>query len=288
MRITNQMLQQSALRDLRADLERLARSQHRAASGRRIDTMSDDPVDATRIMGMDSDLRDLERFRRNAMSASTRLSAEDVVLTTVRDLIGRAKRLAISAGSLPPGDPERDMALAEAQLIRQQLISLGNTRVGNEYIFGGGQTTAAPFQPDGTYVGDLTPHRAQINDGVFMDTTHPGAPVLTDALQAIQDLEIVLQGGGGTSLDATLASLDAAGDQALTAQGIVGSRLREIAQNGEHLDRRSVDLLDSRQALREADPAESLLAVASSQAAIERAYAAVGKVLSTSLVDFLR
>jgi flagellar hook-associated protein 3 FlgL len=235
MRITNQMLQQSALRDLRANLDALARSQHRAASGQRISTMSDDPVDATRVMGMDAQLRDLEQFRRNATSANTRLSTEDVVLGSVRDLISRAKELAISARTLAPGDPERASALSEVQLIRQQLIALGNTQVGNDYIFGGAQTTAPPFQPDGTYVGDLTVRRAAIDNGVFVDVNHAGQPLFTDALQAVSDLETALQSGSANAIGATLTGLSAAGDQALTRPLAGGLILEAHACHGERL-----------------------------------------------------
>lgn len=288
MRITNQMLQQNAVRDLRGTLEALARARQEAATGRRVQTVSDDPVDAARIMTMDADLRQIEQFRRNGVAATTKLSAEDVVLDTVRELLQRAKNLAISAATLPVGDPQRDTALAEVQLIRQQVISLGNTRVGNEYIFGGGQTTTPPFQPDGTYVGDLTVRRTAIDERVVVDTSHPGAPVLTDTLGALQNLELELQTGSQAAIQGTVAALTAAGDAALTAQAVVGARLREIAQTGESLDRRAVGLLDTRQSLRDADPAESLLALAAAQSALERAYAAVGRAMQISLVDYLR
>jgi flagellar hook-associated protein 3 FlgL len=288
MRITNQMLQQSTLRDLRVRLEAVARARQQAATGRRVETMSDDPVGATRIMSADSELRQIDQYRRNGASATTRLTAEDVVLESVREVLRRARNLAVSASTWPVGDPQRDAAIAEIQLIRRQIISLGNTRVGDEYIFGGGQTTAPPFLADGTYVGDLTVRVTAIDDQVMMDTSHPGAPVLTDALAALESLESELQTGDQTSIEATTAALDWAVDQALTAQAIAGARLREIEQTAEGLSRRAVGLLDARQAIRDADPAESLLELAAAQAALERAYSAVGKVFETSLVDYLR
>lgn len=288
MRITNRMIQQSTLRDLGLGAEALARAQRRAASGRRIETLSDDPVDATAIMRIESGLRDVDQFRRNAAAARTRLSAEDAVLTNVRELLGRAKALAIASSSLDPADPARLAALAEVRLIREQVVSLGNTRIGGEYIFAGGQTTAPAFQPNGTYAGDFNVRRAALNESVTVATNDPGAPVLSDSLVALADLELELQSGNSTTIQATLAGLVAAQDNVLVKQAEVGARLRQIEDVSAGLAQRAAGMLDHREAMRDVDPAEAIVQVTAAQSALERAYAVVSRVLSASLVDYLR
>jgi flagellar hook-associated protein 3 FlgL len=279
---------QNALRSLRGNLETLAAAQQEAATGRRVNKLSDDPVDASQIMRIEAQLRDVDQFQRNAAAATTRLSAEDAVLTTVRELLDRAKSIAIATSGLPSGDPLKDAALAEAIQIRDQLIALGNTKVGNDYIFGGAQTTQAPFLPDGTYVGDTNVHMAELDDNVLAPTNHTGDQFISGAIQAVVTLTQELQLNNVFSIQAAVNDLATAAQEALQAQTEVGSRLLQIKQAGQGLARRVNTLLDQREGLRDADPAVSLLKVTTAQNALERAYAVVAKVFSTNLLDYLK
>jgi flagellar hook-associated protein 3 FlgL len=288
MRITSHTLLQNALRSLRGNLETLAAAQQEAATGRRVNKLSDDPVDASQIMRIEAQLRDVDQFQRNAAAATTRLSAEDAVLTTVRELLDRAKSIAIATSGLPSGDPLKDAALAEAIQIRDQLIALGNTKVGNDYIFGGAQTTQAPFLPDGTYVGDTNVHMAELDDNVLAPTNHTGDQFISGAIQAVVTLTQELQLNNVFSIQAAVNDLATAAQEALQAQTEVGSRLLQIKQAGQGLARRVNTLLDQREGLRDADPAVSLLKVTTAQNALERAYAVVAKVFSTNLLDYLK
>jgi flagellar hook-associated protein 3 FlgL len=288
MRISTYMMQQQMLRGLGRSLDSLARAQQDAATGRRVRTLSDHPVDASQIMRIDSHLRDIDQFNRNAAAAQTRLSAEDVVLTAARDLVSRAKNLALSGATESPSDPLRLAALAELRQIRDQLVSLGNTRIGDEYIFGGAQTQSPPFRADGAYLGDDTIRMAEIDDQVIVPTNHSGGWMFGPAFQALDALEQELQTGTSASIQGLAADLDTADRQMLYSQTEVGSRQREIESALEHLARRSNDLLDRREVLRDLDPAEAVAKVLAGQTALERAYAMVGRVLSTNFLDYLR
>jgi len=287
MRIASQLLYRSALRGLERNLAALARAQEEVATGRRVRTVSDDPVAASQIMRLDAHLRDIEQFQRNATAASTRLSTEDVVVTTARDLMQRARGLALSGATQSPDDPLRQAALADLRQIREQLVSLGNTRLGNEYLFGGAQTTSPPFLADGTYVGDATVRVAQIDDQVTIDTNHTGNALFQQAFQALDALETELETGTQASIQDCVGALAAAGQVLLAAQTEAGARMGAIQATSEHLARRSDDLTGQLESLRDVDPTEAVTRLLAAQTALERAYAAVGKVLSTNFLDYL-
>ena len=288
MRVSSRMFQDSALRSVRDHLETLARLQEQAATGRRIRTVSDDPGAATQIMRSEAEVRDFEQFRRNGMEATTRLATEDVVLTSARDLLRQARGLAISVASRNPADPERQAMVAAIEQLRQQLVAYGNTRLGNEFIFGGASTTAPPFQPDGTYVGDDIVRLVEVDRGVLMPTNHIGDGIFSSALQGLADLEQELQTGTQASIDAVVSGLQAAEDQMVLAQSETGTRRQQISIASDSLARRTANLLDQRDGLRDVDPTEAAIKVVTAQSALERAYAAIGKVLSTNLLDYLR
>jgi flagellar hook-associated protein 3 FlgL len=288
MRVSTRMFQDSALRSIRGNLETLARLQEQAATGRRVRTVSDDPGAATQIMRAEAEVRDFEQFRLSGVVASTRMGTEDVVLTSARNLLKQASGLAVGVAGRDPSDPQRQAMAAAIEQLRQELVAYGNTRVGNEYIFGGASSTSPPFQPDGTYVGDDVVRQIEIDRGVFMPTNHSGDSVFSSALQGLADLEQELRTGDQASINAALNDLQSAGDQFVLAQSETGTRLQQISATTTSLAQRTANLLDQRDALRDVDPAEVSVKVVVAQSALERAYAAIGKVLSTNLLDYLR
>ncbi len=287
MRITNQMMQSTLVRDLRAQAEMLQRSQREAGSGRRVSTLSDDPVDAAEIIRLEATARNIDQYRRNGRSASVRLSAEDVVLTTVRDLIAEARRLAMAVDDSDPSDPHRQSAVRQIAALREQIVALGNTRVGNEFIFGGAKTGGAPFLPDGTYAGDLNVRRVELDDGMLVEVNHSGSRLFQGALDGLAALAAALAGTEPAAVGVAIGDLAAAENEVLSAQAEVGGRLRQIQETDRHLLVRTNDLLDRRDAMRDVDPAEALLRVSGAQQALERAYAVAARVLQSSILDRL-
>lgn len=287
MRISDRYQQQQALRAVRAQVEQLARAQDEAITGRRVRTLSDAPADATIIMRVSGTLRDIDQYRRTGTEVTTRLSAEDAVLTSTTKLLDQVRQIAL-AGTGQTGDAGlRRAAIDEVSRIFDQLVSLGNTQVGNEYIFGGSQTGTPPFLADGSYAGDANLRQAEIDSGLVVEVGHAGDDVFGASLAAVQDLLQELQSGVPSSPGATVA-LNAAKQGVLGVQGESASRIAQVRDTSEYLGRRAAILLDQREALRDADPAESLLRVTVLQSAMERAYAVLGKVMSTHLTDFLR
>jgi flagellar hook-associated protein 3 FlgL len=286
MRISDRMIQMNTMSGLRMNQARLAEAQRHAASGKRVERLSDDPVDAARAMRMQGQLAGIDQFKRNAVSATTRLATEETALKAARDVMSRARKLAISVTSDDPADPTRAAALQELTFLRDQLVSLGNTRIGDERIFGGG-ATAPPFLADGTYVGGPIVHNVQVDEGVSVPTSHPGT-IFNDAFQAINQLMTSLQAGPATGISATVQPLAAAEEGLLGKEAEAGARQRQIDSTMTQLGSRQQLLLDRSQAILDADPAESLLKVQAATQSIEQAYAVAQRTMSLNIVDWMR
>jgi flagellar hook-associated protein 3 FlgL len=233
-------------------------------------------------------LRDIEQYRRNATSANLRLSAEETALEAIQELLDRATEIAHRVASGQADDPTRQSALAEVEEIQDQIISMANTRLGNEYVFGGARSTQPPFEPDGTYVGDSTVLRVEIDEGLYLPVNHTGDDLFSDALKALDDLSSQVLAGGPDDLRQVVTDLESAQRRVLTAQTEVGVRQGQIKSVMEGLARRSANLQDHLEAVRDADPTESVIKLITMQTALERAYEAISRVLSTDLTDHLR
>lgn len=286
MRISDRMIQMNTMAGLRTNQARLAEAQRHAASGKRVERLSDDPVDAARALRIQGQLAGIDQFKRNGVSATTRLSTEETALKASRDVMSRARKLAIGISSDDPADPTRAAALQELTFLKDQLVSLGNTRVGDERIFGGG-VTDPPFLPDGTYVGGPVVHDVQIDEGVNVPTSHPGT-IFNDAFQAIDQLMSALQAGPSSGISASVQPLVDAEKGLLGHEAEAGSRQRQIDATMSQIGSRQQLLLDRSQAIMDADPAESLLKVQAATQAIERAYVVAQRTMSLNIVEWMR
>jgi flagellar hook-associated protein 3 FlgL len=287
VRITSQMMIQSAMRGLRYNLELMAQAQVEATTGRRVSTVSDSPIDAAKIMEVNAQISDLDQYRKNGIAAGVRLSTEDSVLTAVHDLIVRAKSIGMDASTVGADDPGRQTALAQLAQIREQILSLGNMKLGTEYIFGGSMTMMPPFQTDGTYIGDGQSRLVEIDRGVTTETNHAGSPLFTDVLESLDELYASLSSNSTGDTQEAIGKLEASGIRVLTAQTEVGVRQQVIKDVSTRITTRTAEMLDQLSGLRDADPTEASVRVLAAQAALERAYSVIGRTLSTDILKYL-
>jgi flagellar hook-associated protein 3 FlgL len=286
MRITDRMIQMNTMSGLRANVARLNDAQRRATSGKRIETISDDPVDATQAMRMQAQIGNIDQYKRNATSATTRLATEQTVLQASRDLLSRARALAISVNATDPADPSRASALEQLKVLQEQLVSLANTRVGDERLFGGGETNP-PFQADGSYVGGTSTHDVRIDDGVTLTTSHTGA-IFAATFQAMDQLKTALTSGTPADIAATVTPLANAEEGLLAVEAQNGGRQQQVDLSVKQLGSRQAMLLDRMQVLTDVDPTEAMLKVTASTQALERAYAVAQRTLSVNIMDYMK
>jgi flagellar hook-associated protein 3 FlgL len=288
MRITNLMIQKNLMSGLRGRMTAIAKASSEASTGHRVNTVSDDPVDAAQIMRMQAQVGDIQQYQRNGIYATTKLSVEDTAISSLRATLATAKGIAMATTSADPNDPSRKAALNQALTLRDQLVSLGNTKVGDQYIFGGDNSTTPPFQSNGNYVGNTGSQQVEITSGVTMPTTHAGQPLFTDPIASVNELILQLQSGTPDQIGASVTTLEASMQTALQTQSDVGARMQAVKDTGTQLAAQSSALLDRRDALMDVDPAQAIVALQQEQGALTQAYAVIGRVMQTTLTDYLK
>jgi flagellar hook-associated protein 3 FlgL len=288
MRISDRFQQHQTLARLRVQSDQLQRAQARVTTGVKVQTLSDDPVAGAVLMRLGGALRDVDRFQRNGAEATTRLQTEDAALTSVIKLLDQARSLAMDGASQSADLPTRQGLAAQVKQVYDQVVALGNTTLGDEYIFAGGKTGQPAFAPDGTYAGDGTVRQVQLDSGEVMDVSHPGDQVFGAALTALNGLMQQLQSGSPGASSVSVDALSAARLGIQQVQNGSAARLAQVRTSAAALTRRATVLQDQRDELQVADPTESSVVLVSLQNAMERAYAAISKVLTTHLTDFLQ
>ncbi|NOT33854.1 MAG: hypothetical protein HOP12_06760 [Candidatus Eisenbacteria bacterium] len=288
MRISRPSGTTQLLADLRMRSARFARAQQEAVSGLRILTPSDDPVGSATLARIESRVAEIEQFRRNGVSARVSLEAESGALHAAREVVLQARELARGATGLAPGDPLRAQIVQQVQLLRQELVSLGNTRMGDDFLFGGTASTAPPFLADGTYQGNLGTREAEVDDGTRVVVRRNGQPGFGAAIQALVDIETQVTSGDGTAINTAATAADQAARGLLGLESDAGSRIATVERAANRIATEQSTLLTRRDAIRSVDPAEAAVRLRTEQQALEQAYAVTARALELNLLDFLR
>ena len=301
MRITSNMIAAQQMTALQSNIALLQQANERVTTGKRINQASDDPAASMSVMNAGSALRALEQYQNNVKRASNRINLEDQVLSQIGDLITRAKELAVAQSSATASDSTRKIANDEVRQLFQQVVDLGNTKFGSEYLFGGDKSDAAPFAATGS-AGTLdytttTPQGQRsinIGDGQTIAPTHDGKQVFIDTgvLDAMKDLAHALDPSsptyGNAGISAAMATLDTAFDAVQGVVGDTGAMGTRLDTAGQNLDALKSNLTTFKSDLEEIDVETAMTELTNRQIAYQAALLATAKVTGLSLVDYLK
>lgn len=153
----------------------MADLQNQAATQKRINKPSDDPLASARVLGARTEERGNTQFIKNINNARSFLEFSDQSLGELSDILVRAKELAISQANDASGNAESRMVTAsEVEQIYNQVVQIGNRKLGERFIFGGYKTQTTPFNPAGEYFGDDGDMKIQTHKDSFVAMNIPG------------------------------------------------------------------------------------------------------------------
>ncbi len=178
-RISTAGAYQLALSTMLAKQAGLSHTQQQLASGQKLVTAKDDPVNAGTAVGLDRALAELERFGENANLLQNRLNLQEGVLAQAGERLARVRELTIQANNASLSSDDKKAITAELKVIRDELVGLANSQDGSgRYLFGGTADDRAPFTQSGgniTYNGDQTQRRVEIAPDHLVADTMPGS-----------------------------------------------------------------------------------------------------------------
>ncbi len=289
MRISTANLQQRVLRDLQLGLAQLDQARESASSGKRVLRASDDPVATAQILRTDRDLRAIDQYQRTIGSVRTRLDTEEAVLDQVTDILSRARELAVAQGTASATAESRTITALEVDRLLEQVVALGNTRVGNEFLFAGTATGTAPMQAGGVYVGDTTTRRAEIGAGVLVPLPHHGQElfITSGTVAGLTALRDALNANDQPAIMAAIGGLDSAFDRTQGFVADIGARTRQLDSMAVSHESTSANVLLQRSGVQDVSLEEVTIRMVGLQTTIQAALLAANRVLTTSLADRL-
>ena len=138
MKISTSFLFDRATERMSGIQNKLATTQAQLATGKQVLSPSDSPDKAAAIQRLRGEIDRQDSHLRTLHVAMGRYTAEETALTAANDLLIRFKELGVQAANDTLGLDDRKAIAVELKALRDQLLTLGNTRddSGN-YIFSG-------------------------------------------------------------------------------------------------------------------------------------------------------
>ena len=317
-RVTNSMMVMNFNRNLNAANKQMMKYQSQLATNQRIVRLSDDPVGVIKTVSARARLADIDQFKRNISDAQAWMTQSETALVEINEILKRVRELAVQAASDALDAGGRAAIGYEIAQLRDQVITVANTTLGDKFIFGGYNVTKAPFEAE--LDADGKPTGEVFFNGEPM--VYGGAGSLDD-LNAAVDYEIGvsnvfkvgMEGVGvmGIGEESNIFFLlnqfynelnDPASnhenlkefiDRAQEMQDEVLSQLSEIGGRMNRLDmmqeRYGQDTLNYTKMLSDVadlDQAEATMWFSMQEAVYRAALAVGGRVLPATLMDFLR
>ncbi|MBC8062825.1 MAG: flagellar hook-associated protein FlgL [Clostridiaceae bacterium] len=146
MRITNQMLSNNFLSDMRNNLENLETLQQQMSSGKEIRKPSDDPFKVSRAMQLTTDINANKQFNSNISDTSNWLDTTDSALGQVGEVFQRVRELLVSAGNAGYGPTQQKAIKDEINSKIGEFTQIMNTNFNGQYIFGGSRANVKPLE----------------------------------------------------------------------------------------------------------------------------------------------
>ncbi|HHW36007.1 MAG TPA: flagellar hook-associated protein FlgL [Bacillales bacterium] len=145
MRITQNMLTNSNLSYISKNYERLGKLQDQINTGKKITRPSDDPVVAMKGMRYRSQLVEVKQFYRNLTEGFIWMDNTDAALEETTQILNRVRELTVQASNDSYDPVARGNIAKEIEQLQQHLVSIANTKIGDNYIFNGTDTAKLPI-----------------------------------------------------------------------------------------------------------------------------------------------
>ncbi|MEE9145046.1 MAG: flagellin [Candidatus Binatia bacterium] len=208
------------------------------ATGKRINSASDDAATLSIITGLEKQVRGFKTVENNIGDALNALNISDGAASSISNMLQRQRELAVQAANATLNSEDRDILNREFQALAQEIDRVANTANFN------GQTLLNGSSPlsDGTGTVQVDPSSDPANQITVSETD------LTAESLEIENLDI----SNGSNSSQAITALDNAAKQvnaARSSQGAIANRLQHAhnsavvnRQNTTHALSRAEDL----------------------------------------------
>lgn len=307
MKISTHLMFDKATKQMTTSQTNLAKSQAQLAQGKQIINPSDAPDQASTVQRLKSILARQDSYQTALNTVQNRLQGEDSTLSSVSDLLIRAKEIAVQANNDTLSPDNRKALGVELQGLRDQMLSLANTRDSSgNYLFAGSKVTQPPFVSvaggSPQYAGDQTRMSVMVGENRTMPINRTGtdafvpvtrtAPdgstqgvgffnVMDDLIKGVNTSDHPKMQGGMGELDDLLGGLS-------MARANIGSGLKGIDQQTGVIEDTVLNLKTTLSSVEDLDYASAITKMNQQMLSLEAAQSSFAKISQLNLFNYIK
>jgi len=209
MQITTSMLYNQLLASIQNSQTTESKLNQQLASGQKILAPSDDVQGTMRALDYEVNINKNNQYATDVKTATNSLNQANTALTTFSSTLSTITGILDNANAASNPSIQQTMSTEVAQL-RDQLLDLANTKVGNTYLFSGFKTNLQPYAAGTyTYQGDSGSLNVPCGTGFPIASNIPGSSVFSyppaaHTTQISGGLTVSYTPGAGTTVNVNI------------------------------------------------------------------------------------
>jgi flagellar hook-associated protein 3 FlgL len=298
-RITNQLMSENFITDLRRNLRTLSQHQRQLSTGLIVSRAEDNPQTIGTIIRMNEQIADMDQYEVNSLLARDFLDNSESALSRVSVNLQRVRELIIRAANGINDASDRTAMRPEFTQMLDDIVASANQRFGDQFLFSGTKTGVEPFSLNTgtlvvTYSGNNSNIVREIDTGQTIVVNQAGDDgagtgvfqtvfgALKTAIDAIDANDpAILSNGAITEIDTAITGV-------LQSRTSLGARSSRMATNVTRLQNVRLRSQAFRSKLQDLDIAEGVTQLATAETTYRASLAIGARILQPSLLDFLR
>jgi flagellar hook-associated protein 3 FlgL len=305
MKISTNLFFDRATQQLSTAQNRVATTQAQMATGKQLARPSDSPDQAIAIDRLRSALQRQESIGENLQTVQRRFQAEETALSSATDVFTRIKELSIQGANDTMGPSGRAVIAVELQTLREQLITLANSRDDQgQFLFSGARSDTAAYSTvagSNAYGGDQTPTQMTSGEENLQTFNRAGTdvfnrvvretddgPVGVGFFQAVDDLITAVKSGTQADMQRSIAEIDHMHQGMALATADVGARMNKVGTQMALIDETVLRLKTTLSDVEDLDYTEAVTRMNKQMLSLEAAMSSFSKVSQLNLFDYIR
>lgn len=324
MRITNASMVRSHLYDTQNNLTNMSKINQQISTGKVINTVSDDPHKAIKIMNINNEIKYTEKYNYNIDESVGWMNTTDGALDNVGNLLGEIKETILKVGNGTYSQNEMKSLNEDMNEKIKQLADTLNSTHGGKYLFGGSSVDDAPItvieNPDGSVKlefskdknGQTIPNtddlKADISSGINIDYNISVGEILNikdgngntvNLLDEINNLSTLMNDIANgdeqtaakakeTLLNDTKGKIDTLFDHVVNERTSLGVRVSTAEKIKELNDEDILNIQDVLSKTQDTDVVEKFIELKSAEMIYQASIQVGAKLIQPTILDYIR
>ena len=324
MRITNASMVRSHLYDTQNNLTNMSKINQQISTGKVINTVSDDPHKAIKIMNINNEIKYTEKYNYNIDETVGWMNTTDGALDNVGNILGEIKETILKVGNGTYSQNEMKSLNEDMNEKIKQLADTLNSTHGGKYLFGGSSVDDAPItvieNPDGIVKlefskdknGQTIPNtddlKADISSGINIDYNISVGEILNikdgngntvNLLDEINNLSTLMNDIANgdeqtaakakeTLLNDTKGKIDTLFDHVVNERTSLGVRVSTAEKIKELNDEDILNIQDVLSKTQDTDVVEKFIELKSAEMIYQASIQVGAKLIQPTILDYIR